>query len=343
MVSVCTDLRAWAAKNWFLAGLFAAVGLAWIFPGAGAPGGWLHPGITTKLGVALIFFLQGMSLSLPALKSGAFQWRLHLMVQLFTFVVFPLIGLGLNLLLGRWLPADLRLGFLYLCVLPSTISTSVVLTAVAGGNTAAALFNATLSNLLGLVFTPLSTSLLMKASGRSLALGPILTEILLVLLLPMVLGQLCRPWLLAGRARQVRGLTLASSVIILLLVYTTFCESVNGGLWSHLGGTVLLRAVGGAVLIFVIIASLSLLAGRALRFNREDQIAAVFCSVKKTLASGVPMAKLIFGARADVGLILLPIMLYHPLQLILCSVAAEKLRQQDGTGTDKKPAAGGGG
>ncbi len=305
-----------------------AVGLAWVAPEAGSKDGWLHPTVTTKIGVALIFFFQGLVISLESLKRGALQWRIHLVIQLFTFVIFPIIGLILNSLLGQWIPSDLRLGFLFLCVLPSTISTSVVLTAVAGGNTPVALFNATLSNLLGIVFTPLSIGFLMKASGRTLPLGPIITEIALVLLLPMILGQVVRPLFKAWVSRNGKKLTSANSLIILYLVYTTFCESVKGGFWQQQSSDLMLRALFGVILTFVIVVALAYWIGRMMGFSREDQIASVFCSAKKTLASGVPLAKLIFGSSVNVGLILLPIMIYHPLQLMTFGVAAEKLKQQ---------------
>ena len=179
--------------DWFLIGMVVAVGLAWLWPEPGAHGGWLHPDILVKAGVALIFFLHGVLLSFAALKAGALRWPLHLVVQGCTFLFFPLLGLGLLALAGGWLAPDLRLGFFYLCALPSTVSSSVALTAAARCNVPAAVFNATLSSLLGVVLTPLWVGVLLKTGGQTLPLGEVILDLVKWLLLPLALGQARRP------------------------------------------------------------------------------------------------------------------------------------------------------
>jgi sodium/bile acid cotransporter 7 len=302
----------------FLLGLFAAVVLAWIYPAAGAHGGWLHPEVLNKAGVALIFFLHGAGLSFAALKAGTLRWRLHLVVQATTFVLFPVLGLLALPLLRRLLPGDLALGFFFLCALPSTVSSSVALTATARGNVPAAVFNATLSNLLGVVATPLWLAAVLNAGGASLPVGKVILDLLIWLVLPLVLGQLCRPWLAALLARHKRRIHLVDRATILLLVYTSFCDSVKQGVWSQHGPGVVAATLVICLLLLLLVISAVRSFSAAVHFPIADQITAVFCGSKKTLASGVPMAQLIFHAHPGIGLILLPLLIYHPLQLVVC-------------------------
>jgi sodium/bile acid cotransporter 7 len=309
--------------DWFLIGMVVAVTLAWAFPAPGAAGGWLHPELLTKAGVALIFFLHGLALSFDALKEGTLRWRLHAVVQTGTFVVFPLLGLLLMALAGRWISPDLRLGFLYLCALPSTVSSSVAMTAAARGNVAAAVFNATLSSLLGVFLTPLWMGAMMKAGGgASLPLGKVIFDLLCWLGLPLVVGQLFRPLLGAWASRNKKFINKVDRSTILLLVYTSFCDSFKQGIWSGHGALAPMIGFVGALVIFVLAMSIVSFMCDRLHFSTEDKIAAVFCGSKKTLASGVPMAKLMFGAHPALSMILLPIMIYHPLQLVICGVLA---------------------
>ncbi len=310
--------------DWFLAGMAVAVGAAWLFPGPGAAGGVLHPELLTKAGVALIFFLHGLALSFGALKAGTLRWRLHLVVQTCTFLFFPLLGLSLLAVFGRFLSPDLRLGFFYLCALPSTVSSSVALTAAAGGNVAAAVFNATLSSVLGIFLTPLWVGWMLHSAGNSLPLGPVILDLVIWLLLPLAAGHLTRPWFGQWAARHKPLINRVDRGTILLLVYTSFCESMKRGVWSGQGLNTFLVVLAGAGLIFAIVLWAAGGACDALKFSWPDRIAAVFCGSKKTLASGVPMAQLIFGAHPGLSFILLPIMIYHPLQLVICAGLANR-------------------
>ncbi len=310
-------------REWFLPAMAMAVLLAWALPGPGAPGGWLHPELLTKLGVALIFFLHGMLLSLEALKLGAFHWRLHAVVQGMTFLLFPLLGMLLYQAGSGWMGAELALGFFYLCALPSTVSSSVALTAAARGNVAGALFNATLSSLLGMVLTPLWIGwLLGMQTGAALPLGQVMLDLATWLLLPLALGQALRRWLGACAMRHKSKLNLVDRLTILLLVYTSFCDSFVSGVWTGQSPLLLLGVALGCLVLLAVAFLLTSCASRALRFPLEDRIAAIFCGSKKSLAQGVPMAHLIFGTTPALGVILLPILLYHPLQLVLSSVLA---------------------
>ena len=309
--------------DWFLTGMVIAVALAWLFPTPGAKGGWLQPELLTKGGVALIFFLHGVALSFAALKAGALQWRLHLVVQLCTFLLFPVLGLAMLATAGQWISADLRLGFFYLCALPSTVSSSVALTAAARGNVPAAVFNATLSSLLGVVLTPLWIGWYAGATGQAPPLGEVMLDLCLWLVLPLVVGQASRPWLAGWAARHKARISVVDRVTILILVYTSFCDSVVMGIWTGHGLDVVSTLFGTLILFFVVLFLTGAICDR-LGFSREDRIAAVFCGSKKTLASGVPMAQLMFVGNPGLGLILLPIMVYHPLQLVICGMLAGK-------------------
>jgi len=312
--------------DWFLCGIGAAMMLAWVAPGPGAEGGWLHPEFLTKGGVALIFLLHGLGLSFASLKAGVSRWRLHLVVQTATFVVFPLLSLALVALAGDAIAPDLRLGFYYLGALPSTVSSSVAMTATARGNVAAAIFNATLSSLLGVFVTPLWIEAMMSGGGSShaLPLGKVIGDLLLWLILPLVVGQSLRPLLSGWAARNKRWTSKVDRLTILLLVYTSFCDSVRRGIWTENGsGVVMGSLVGSAVVLAMMLVGVNLTC-RWLRFPAEDRTAAVFCGSKKTLASGVPMAHLIFGSSPNLGMILLPIMVYHPIQLVVCGALASR-------------------
>jgi len=320
----------WVRSNGFLLGLIGAVILAFLFPAPGARGGWLHPGLINNFGVSLILFLQGLSLALEKIRRGAGNWRLHVVIQSFTFAVFPLAGFALDGIVPHLWPTEpegIRYGILYLCVLPSTVSTSVVLTSVARGNTAGALFNAALSNILGVMVTPVLVHLLMKTSGEGAPFGPLLLKILLLTLLPFAAGMVLRNYVAAWVEAHKAWVNRISNTVILFIVYSAFCDSVQERIWDTYGMALVGRLLLLVVLLFTAISLLVYGVSRLLRLDRGDSIAAYFCSVKKTLAMGVPLAVLIFGRRADLPLILLPIMLYHPFQLFVNGVLANRWGQ----------------
>lgn len=328
--------RRWL-PDWFLLGMIAAALLAWLAPGPGAKGGALHPEVLNDLGVALIFFLHGLALPFSALRQGTLHWRLHLAVQLMTFVLCPLFGLAALFCFGARLDPSLDIGLFYLCALPSTVSSSVALTAAAGGNVPAAVFNATLSSVLGVLLTPLWVGLVLGGSGASLPLGGVVLDLVTWLLLPLALGQLCRPFWGAWAARHKAAINKLDRCTILLLVYTSFCDSVQSGVWLGSGVRALLvTLLFSAALLGLLLVVSNALAER-LGLSQEDKIVLVFCGSKKTLASGVPMARLMFGAQPGLSLILLPIMIYHPLQLVVCGWLARRFatrRSEDGLASD---------
>jgi len=312
------------ARDWFLVGMFSAVVLATLLPDLGASGGVLHADMLGNAGIFLIFLFHGAGISPESMRHGLSRWKLHVMVQLTTFVVFPLLWFAFRAAFGGVVPEDLMLGFLYLCALPSTISSSVAMTAIAQGNVPGAIFNATLSSLLGIFLTPLIVALTIGSQGGSLSLSHAMMNIAGLLFLPFVVGQALRPWLGRFIARHKKRVNSFDKIAILVLVFNSFCDSVRGGLWRDHGAGLLVMTVCGSALFLAAALAFTTVAARLLGFNRPDAIAAVFCGSKKTLASGVPMAKLLFGAHPALGVIVLPIMFYHQIQLFVCSVLAER-------------------
>ncbi len=314
----------------------AAVALAFWAPAAGAA---FPARRVADAGISVVFFLHGVGLSTEKLRSGLGRWRVHGLVQGFTFGVFPLLWWGAHASLGARLPPELSLGFLYLAALPSTISSSVALTGVARGNVAAAAFNASLSSLLGVFLTPLLVEAGGMAAGE-LPLGEAILQIAALLLVPFVLGQLARPVAGAWFARHRRLTNPVDRGVILLLVYLSFSESVSAGLWGRYGLRALALTIAGAGALLTLVLLLTRRMARLLRLEVEDEIAVVFCGSKKTLASGVPMARLLFGDHPALGFIVLPIMVYHQLQLLVCSVLAERYGRR-GAPAPPPPAAAG--
>ncbi len=305
----------------FTIAILLAVALATVLPCRGQVAEALDT--LSTLAVSLLFFFQGAKLSRRALFAGLAHYRLHLLVFATTFCVFPLLGLLLRPLGELLVPQALYAGLMFLCVLPATIQSSVVFTSIAGGNVAAAVCSASLSSVLGIVLTPLLWSLV----GSSEATGAVpltaIRDVALVLLLPLVLGQIARLWLESWVERRRDSLKYLDQGTIVLIVYVAFSRAVVEGLWH----TVPLDALAGLLLLNALLLTLALLftwqAARRLGFSREDEIAIVFCGSKKSLASGVPMAKVLFPSAA-VGTLVLPIMLFHQMQLMACAVIARK-------------------
>ena len=268
-------------------------------------------------------------MSTESLLHGASRWRLHLLVQVCTFVMFPLWWLVFDAAFASFVPHDLMLGFFYLAILPSTVSSSVAMTGLARGNVAAAILNATLSTLLGVFLTPLLASLVFSHGAHPMDLGATMLKIAQMLLLPFVLGQVLRPWF-GAFFRKIKPVTSwVDRIVILTLVWCSFSDSVADGLWSKHGlELIVLTLVGAALFLFPMLIFTRFIA-RLMKMPIEDEIVAVFCGSKKTLASGVPMARLLFGGNPALGALVLPIMFYHQLQLFVCSLLARKYASRE--------------
>jgi sodium/bile acid cotransporter 7 len=301
--------------------LILAVVLASFLPASGVAGEVL--GSVTTVAIALLFFLHGAKLSREALVSGLTHWRLHLLVLCATFVMFPLLGLMIGPLALAFLTPDLYLGILFLCTLPSTVQSSISFTSIARGNVAAAVCSASASNFIGIFLTPLLVGALVVQGTAGGSSFDAVLKIVTQLLLPFLAGQLLRPWIGAWIDRRKPMLRYVDQGSILLVVYTAFSESVNEGLWQQLSAVTIGALAVISCLMLAVALGIATLASRRLGFSKEDEITIVFCGSKKSLASGVPMAKVLF-APTSLGMIILPLMLFHQIQLMVCAVLAQR-------------------
>jgi len=305
----------------FTAMLVSMVLLATVLPVYGEPARFFA--LATKLAIALLFFLHGARLPREAVFAGIVHWRLHLTVFAATYVLFPVFGLAAGLLPGWLLDSNLAAGILFLCCLPSTVQSSIAFTSMAGGNVPAAVCSASASNLIGVVLTPVLVAVLMRADGGAAVSLDSVQAVVLQLLVPFALGQVVHGRLGAWTQRHKRLTAVVDRGSILMVVYGAFSEAMAHGLWQRLsaGGLAVMVAVDVAMLAAAL--TLTTRAARRLGFRREDEIAIVFCGSKKSLASGVPIANILFSANA-VGMIVLPLMLYHQIQLMACAVLARR-------------------
>jgi sodium/bile acid cotransporter 7 len=314
----------------FLLALLTTVGLAALFPASGALVGGVD--VAADIAIALLFFFHGAKLSREAILAGIGHWRLHLTVLATTFVLFPLLGLGMGLLPAWLLSPGIASGLLYLCLLPSTVQSSIAFTSMAGGNVPAAICSASASNLLGIFITPLLVSLLMQTNGEAGISLHAIESILLQLLVPFVAGHLLRPLIGAFVARHKQLIGYSDRGSILLVVYSAFSAAVTEGLWQKVAPVDLLTILVASCVLLALVLGLSALAGRLLGFNREDRITLIFCGSKKSLVSGVPMAGVLFSS-AQVGLLILPLMIFHQIQLIVCTWLAGRFRAAQAPGS----------
>ena len=282
----------------------------------------------TNLAIALLFFMHGAKLSRQAILAGAGHWRLHLLVFACTFVLFPLLGLALRPLLEPLLGTELFMGMLYLCALPATVQSAIAFTSLARGNIPAAICSAAASSLLGIFVTPLLVALLMGVEGDNGSTLDAIGKISLQLLLPFVLGQIAQRWIGGWVNQNKSWLKYVDQSSILLVVYTAFSAAVIGGLWQQVPLTTLLAVTFACCLLLALALLLTHLLGKWLGFSLEDRITILFCGSKKSLATGVPMAQVLF-ASSSIGMLILPLMLFHQIQLMVCAVLAQRYAKRE--------------
>lgn len=315
-------------KEWFLLAMVISIFLAMIIPDVGRSQGNLHLDKVTAFGIAVIFFLHGIGISPKSLKAGMSNWKLHLFIQSATFILYPLLWVVFGQGILALMPTALAFGFCFLFVLPSTISSSVAMTAIGRGNISGAIFNASLSSFLGVLITPLLIQVFMGLEGAGIDMLESVTSIAKMLLLPMVLGQVLRPVLFQYFEKHKSTLGKLDKCVILLIVFNAFSDSVSEGIWQSFSIKYIVMTViiCGLVLLFVV--NLMKKSTRWLGFEKGDEVAAVFCGSKKTLAAGVPIAKVIFSSDPRLGMILLPVMIYHPLQIFYCAILANRYQKE---------------
>ncbi|WNZ07524.1 bile acid:sodium symporter family protein [Streptomyces sp. 11x1] len=323
----------WMPIDPYILLLLGTVGVAALLPARGAAAE-VASGASTAA-IAFLFFLYGARLSTREALDGLKHWRLHLTVLACTFVIFPLLGLAARGLEPVFLTPSLYAGLLFLTLVPSTIQSSIAFTSMARGNVPAAICAGSFSSLAGIVVTPLLAASLLGASVGGFSADSLL-KIVLQLLVPFVAGQLARRWIGGFVTRHKRILGLVDRGSILLVVYVAFSEGMVRGIWSQVSP---LRLAGLLVVEAVLLAVMLLLTwygAKALRFDRADRVAIQFAGSKKSLASGLPMASVLFGTEASLAV--LPLMLFHQMQLMVCAVIAKRRAKDPVEGSADEPA-----
>ncbi|WP_035723801.1 bile acid:sodium symporter family protein, partial [Bradyrhizobium sp. ARR65] len=277
----------------------------------------------TNVAIALLFFLHGAKLSRQAVVAAASHWRLHILVLLTTFVLFPLLGLALKPLLLPLVTPALYAGILFLCTLPSTVQSSIAFTSIAKGNVPAAICSASASSIIGIFMTPLMVSLVLSSQVKSASAWHTVGEIMVQLFVPFVCGQLLQP-LIGGWIERNDGIVSAvDQGSILLIVYSAFSEAVTEGLWHQVPPSALAAVLVADGILLAAALTITSFVSKWLGFGQADQVTIIFCGSKKSLSQGVTVAKVIFASHA-VGAVILPLMLFHQIQLMVCAALAQR-------------------
>lgn len=309
----------------FLLAIITSAVLASFLPAKGLGMTILHGASTVA--IFLLFFLYGARIAPREALRGLAHWRLHLTILAFTFVLFPLIGLALRPLSNTWLSPDLYSGLLYLTLVPSTVQSSIAFTSIARGNIPGAIVSASASNLLGVFVTPALVVLLMSRSGGTAVGFDQVVDIVVQLLLPFVLGQLSQRWTSRFVTEHKAPLKLVDRGVVVLVVYTAFSQGMAEHMWSRVTVGQLLVLIAVCLVLLGVMLAATWFVARRLGFSREDVIAIQFCGTKKSLATGLPMAQVLF-ATGGVGLLVLPLMVFHQAQLMACSALAQRYARQ---------------
>ncbi|KEZ76632.1 bile acid:sodium symporter family protein [Salinisphaera hydrothermalis] len=304
----------------FILALISAIVLATFLPIRGGMA-TIYEHATT-VAIALLFFLHGAKLSREAVIAGASNWRLHLCVLAATFVLFPALGLAAHPLLSDLLTPGLAAGVLFVCLLPSTVQSSIAFTSIAGGNVSAAVCSASLSNLLGVFLTPVLAGLFLSQAGHAGGSMPAVVHIVSEIVLPFAAGQVARRWIGGWVKAHPKVVKFVDQGSIVLVVYGAFSASVVQGLWHQIPPQALAWLFVADAVLLAIVLAVTYGVGRAL-FSREDALVLLFCGSKKSLASGIPIAKVLFASSA-LGAIVLPLMIFHQIQLIACAAIARR-------------------
>jgi sodium/bile acid cotransporter 7 len=312
-------LPSWLPIDPYILALLGTVALAALLPASGTAAD-VAGGASTGA-VALLFFLYGARLSTRETLDGLRHWRLHVTVLAATFVVFPLLGLAGRLLEPAVLTPELYSGLLFLCLVPSTIQSSIAFTSMARGNVPAAICAGSFSSLAGIVLTPLLAALLLGGAAGGFSADSLL-RIILQLLAPFLAGQLLRRWVAGFLARHKKVLGYVDRGSILLVVYTAFSEGMAAGVWQRVTPVRLGALLAVEAVLLAAMLTLTWFGAKRLGFGRADRIAIQFAGSKKSLAAGLPMATVLFGAQASLAV--LPLMLFHQMQLMVCAVIAKR-------------------
>jgi sodium/bile acid cotransporter 7 len=314
--------------DWFISGLFLMILVAWLKPGIGMDLKPIHLGLVIDIGVVLIFFFYGLKLDPARLKVGMNNWKMHVAIQLTTFLLFPLLILPFYPLLEGTSLEMFWLGMFFLAALPSTVSSSVVMVSIAGGNIPGAIFNASISGIIGIVMTPFWMGLFLTGAQEGFDFSHVLVQLITQIIVPVVAGLLLHRYFVRWITRHLTKLAAFDKIIILLIVYESFSRSFMSGIfmsvsWVALGGLFL-----AVILLFFIVLNFTGWLAQKMHFSRADKITLQFAGTKKSLVHGSVFASVLFSGISGAGIFLLPIMIYHSYQLFHISILARKMAKE---------------
>lgn len=312
----------------FVIAIIIAILLAYFFPQLGSRNSKVPLDAIASGGIMIVFLLYGMKLSLPEIRLGLQNWRMHVLVQATSFLLFPLLVLLFYPLVHTPQLELLWGSVLFLAALPSTVSSAVVMVSLARGNVPAAIFNASISGIIGIAITPLWMRLFLHDQGAMSDTGDIYRSLVTEIVLPLTIGLLLQPYFGKWVRRNNKVLSLFDKSVILLIIYKSFVHSFEDHLFSDVGLPMFALIVLIVLVLFYSVYELSGLMARKLGFNREDQITTQFCGTKKSLMHGTVFSKALFAQSSSMGLILLPLMIFHALQILIVSVKATKMAQE---------------
>ncbi|MDD4143834.1 MAG: bile acid:sodium symporter [Prolixibacteraceae bacterium] len=315
--------------DWFISGLFIMILTAWIKPGIGMTETSLNLSLIIDIGVTLIFLFYGLKLDPVKLRAGMRNWKMHLAIQLTTFVVFPMLVLPFYPLLQNTSLEIFWMGMFFLAALPSTVSSSVVMVSIAGGNIPGAIFNASISGIIGIIMTPFWMGLFLSAQSADLDFSHVLLQLITQIILPVVAGLILHKFLARWTDRHIYKFATFDKIIILLIVYESFSKSFMAGIFSSVRWIALAGLSVAVVILFFIIMNFTRLLAGVLNFSREDRITLQFAGTKKSLVHGSVFASVLFGTISTAGIWLLPIMIYHSFQLFYISIAARRMQMDE--------------
>ena len=309
----------------FILGIISMIVLAWLIPGIGGENSFIKLKVLTQYGIALLFFFYGLRLSPEKLVSDLKNWRLHILIQSITFIIFPLLVLLFRPFLKGTDNEILWLAVFFLAALPSTVSSSVVMVSIAKGNITSAIFNASISGVIGIVVTPLLMGFFLEKQAEAFDFGGVMADLFMTILMPVFAGLLFHRFWGNWAIRNKRYLGLFDKSVILSVVYRSFSDSFLGGIFHGISWFDLIVLTASVIALFFVVLNLTRALTRLMKFNREDSITVIFCGSKKSLMHGSVMAGVIFAGSTAGSIYLVPIMIYHAFQLFYISLIAQKM------------------
>jgi len=308
----------------FVLAIIISIIIAYFLPQLGASDSPVNLNQVSSIGISLIFFFYGLSLDNQAIKNGLKNWKLHVSVQASTFLLFPLIIMVFYPLVKDSSYELIWLSFLFMAALPSTVSSSVVMVSMAKGNLPAAIFNASISGILGIIFTPLWLMPFAEKSSVEFDFSAIYSQLVTEIVIPLALGLLLRRFLAQLAGKYKRQLDIFDKFVILLIIYKSFVQSFEDNIFSQLKLLDMIIMVSIVLVLFFLIYGITGWISKVFKFNHADQITNQYCGTKKSLVHGAVFSEALFGQTKIVGILLLPLMFYHAFQIFIISIFASK-------------------